>query len=241
MLTAVLPFHGGDLAQAKNLLSWINELGGCKRHGLVLAADEKVDSEVVKEMKASAQDDWRFVRAIKISIPPELQGYPKVSNFMFCKCVEYVFKNLKTPFLWLEPDCVPLKLGWLDKLDEQYIKCPTRFMGAIIEGGDCPGMPEFHLTGCAIYPQDTHEFFNLRGKPCIACDEPLDVLYAAQQVAASSNTNLLQQFCQGGSAGLNPHYSSLALVKKKAVMFHPDKYHSLIPKLRKKLKLKEKL
>src|SRR5690606_25425623 len=122
MLT-ILPCWTGDVHRAENLLKWISELGGCPNHDLLICATPSAD---VERVKAAAQG-WKSVTAYVNH--DEWQGHPSGANRLFQHAVRYVeYKNLG-PFLWLEPDAIPLKEGWLDALEAEYKACGKTFMG----------------------------------------------------------------------------------------------------------------
>jgi len=240
-LTIVLPFHVGDYPQAKNLLAWIGELGGCKGQNLLLVADAKIPVADIKEMKTSAIEMFDDVRAIQVSVPDDRQGWPKACNLMFLKTCEYIQRNYKTPFFWLEPDCIPLKKKWASKLDKAYEECCTKYLGAIIEQTDQPDMPKFHMNGCGVYPVDAYSFFSQQ-KGCVDGDVPWDIVNGQAQVAATTNTLLLHAFW--GKAGAPPifvkelsadapeNHVLLEQIRPDAYVFHRDKAQNIITLLR---------
>lgn len=63
---------------------------------------------------------------------------------------EHVAKAYKSPWLYLEPDCVPLRKGWLSILSDAYEKQPKRYFGPFLKRVE----KETFLSRIAIYPPD---------------------------------------------------------------------------------------
>jgi len=53
----------------------------------------------------------------------------------------------RSPWLWLEPDAIPLKADWLDQLAREYQHRGKPFLGPIVQGRG-------HMNGVGIYPPD---------------------------------------------------------------------------------------
>src|ERR1044071_9086241 len=151
----VLPYCQKDIESAKNLLKWISELGGCSPHTCILIADSTIPKEERLAVKELALPSFSQVDGIPVAIPAT--GY--APNHMFMLAAQQIMFSYKWPWLWLEPDVVPLVPGWLDKLADEYANSPKRFLGNLVKGNQ-PGLPEVHLTGVSIYPPDAFAFYD---------------------------------------------------------------------------------
>src|SRR5512139_3351625 len=155
-LLVVIPYCNKDHALAAQLLRWMGELqpDGYKPHSCLLAADQECHPDVQRDIFKLAKPMFAHTEFLRIPVPPDNQGWIPGSNFMFEQVSRTIFDCIKMPWLWCEPDCVPLRQGWLDALATAYADSPRRFMGCHVKQNDQPQMPPVHLAGCAIY--DAH-------------------------------------------------------------------------------------
>jgi len=240
-LIVALPYCNKDADLALNLLKWMGQLqtGGIVSHyphTLLLAADDTVPRPKIEEIMAEARPLFPVVRTMLI--PPRAGWAP---NNMFLAVARQVKQQFRLPFLWLEPDCVPLCSGWLDLLADGYEDCPYKFMGALITQTDQPTLPQVHLTGCAIYPNDAIDFY--AQMPDVANGtKAWDIAGADVVVPCTLNTKLIHHFW--GTPEMPPIFVSLRtaespknhvtrdFVSKEAVLFHRSKDGGLIKLLR---------
>ena len=247
----VLPCHKGDFESAKSLVAWMNELhplgGGVmfqNDYSLLIAADA-VDRNELVALAETAKKSFLHVFAIQINVPPNNQGWVKGSDYMFLKVAEWVKRYAKSPFLWMEPDAIPLKPGWRAVIFNEYANQPYRYMGAVVRQSSQPDMPKAHLNGNAVYPNDAIDTFG-KIQAIYQGTQPFDIASAAEVVPATFNSPLFQSFW--GTPDLPPifvkdrkadapqhHIDFEKFLRPDAVFFHRDKTHSLIPLLREKL------
>lgn len=141
------------------------------------------------------------------------------------------------PWLWLEPDCVPLSKNWVGTLAEAYQSSPKRFLGAqVLKEQLTQGPP--HMAGPGIYPPDAYAGI----KELLKVGDHFDLSIAPYVLPRSSNTHLIQHFW--GKPDLAPTFKlqryeqdpenvlPLAFLRPGAVLFHRCKDGSLINLLR---------
>jgi hypothetical protein len=237
---AAIAYHGGDLNRLRELLEWIGELGGCQDHACVLAADSGVPLETRQEMVNLAKKQFGYVGAIRVEVPST--QYRGASNRMFAETAKHIQDNYKSHFIWLEPDCVPLKRNWLNDLDTAYARTTKQFMGAIIETIGQPNIPRLHLTGCSIYPNRAFDVL----APFLEGGLAWDIASAETVIPKTVNTFLVHHFY--GLIDLPPLFKEVKeagdpknvltpeFIRPQAVLFHRCKAGDLIPILRKRLK-----
>src|SRR5438132_9857298 len=114
-MMVVVPYCHLDLIQARNLLSWIRELDPLiKDHSLILLASSQISQGDIDENHRLGKEAFQNVISIKQRTPDE-RPWPKASNTMFRLAYDWLKENRNTqPFLWLEPDAIPMVAGWLD-------------------------------------------------------------------------------------------------------------------------------
>jgi hypothetical protein len=157
-LTVLLPYCTKDLTLARNLLLWIGELGGCPNHSCLLGADSAIKQEDRDELKKLAQDVFGHASSVIVTVG-QVEQYQQACNRMFERLSFQLMQTTKWPFLWLEPDCVPLKKGWLDELADGYYSQPRRYFGPIIKSEGAVSAPadiKQHLAAVSVYPVNAH-------------------------------------------------------------------------------------
>lgn len=239
-LLVVLPYCSKDVDAAEEVLLWISEIETPRAAGILLVADDLIPVDKMKVLADLARPTFNFVKTALVKISPG--GWP--ANKMFLAAARQIEDQYRWPFFWMEPDCVPLTNDWLEQLENQYAECPKKFMGAIIEQKNQPNLPNRHLTGCAIYPQDCYELF--RGIQAIQSGESAwDIGSAESVIPKADNTRLIQHywglpdlppaFVKARDVDSPKNFLTLDFLKPEAVIFHRDKSHSLMPLLRERI------
>lgn len=238
-MTVVFPFHQGDALSLQRLLTWIALLGGCKRHHALLCADAGTPYQVAEHCLDLAED--AFLDASIISTEEPVVGWPQGPNALF-NCVAQRMAELKDgPWLWLETDCIPLRHHWLELLEGRYLEVGKPILGAIVPC-DTPGLPQKHVSGCAIYPGNFYELAKtlLIGNPNVA----FDLAVAPLAVPMAQNDPLFH--CFWGEKGLPPTFRShqrpdrrpneftIDQLRPNAALFHRNKDGTLIELLKAK-------
>lgn len=240
----VIPFHAGDLSQTANLLTWLGQVRGGQdwrtvpqgtlyaRHGVLLLVDGAVDWLQAHRLHEQAR--WLFHSTRLVCSEPSVTGWPQGPNALFARaCV-----NCDAPWLWLEPDAVPLHRDWLDILEDEYrsLGAGRHFLGCLY---DCnqPGLPARLLSGIAVYPPNWHEGANFTHNPNVA----FDVAMTDAVLPYATHTDRIQHLW--GEDKLPPTFppaghamprNGLMLSKLQggAILFHRNKDGTLIQRLR---------
>lgn len=235
-MLVVTPCHAGDLDSLRRLLLWIQKLGACKNHQLLIVADAGSPFDGVIAIKELGEQI--FGEARLTTNETSVHGWPDGCYSLFNAATKYIAENWPQPFLILEPDAIPLKPGWLDSITEAYQKAGTPFMGCIY---DAPGFGSHGkaMSGIAVYPADTIK----RLPPC-----PIPVhwdMYGADLMTQNgTHTPLIKHFF--GTMALPPIFMdkkdestpinafTLDWIPEDCVLFHRDKQHGLIRLLTRK-------
>jgi hypothetical protein len=235
-LLVTLGVHNGDLHLARTLLGWIVELGGCPRHHCLIVADASVPQSDRSALLALAKS--AFASATSLPVPVAEQGWPKGANTLFEAAARQVVGAYRTPWCWLEPDCVPLASGWLDALSDAYHAQPRLMLGAIIDSGGQPGLPPRYTNGVAIYPPDAHSWM----APFTRGTGAFDIEAAQATVPRCTSTPLIHchwgtrenppEFVGDDTVNRQPWQLPLTFLRAGAVLFHRTKTSGLIDLLR---------
>ena len=161
-MLVVTATYQGDIHEAIRLYRWILKLSGeLKAHDCLLVADPSTPFDRMIELREIAGQIFREVRLGVM--PMTVTGWPDGPNAMFRFAATYISQDWPQPFLWMEPDCVPMRATWLHEIDYIYSKMPGMFMGDIY--GDESDPSKFFMSGVAVYPADAASTLKL---PCLA-------------------------------------------------------------------------
>ena len=159
MLT-VIPVSHVDIRLAELLSDRIRELGGVKfRKALLVGSAPTRDKlgDVISKLRGA----FGVVDVIYLDTVRE-RGWPTACNDMFHGAYIHLslIKN-QEPWYFMEPDCVPLREGWLDALESAYLAGKGKgnpFMGVVNETiAENPLTGERyvtgkHMVGTGVYP-----------------------------------------------------------------------------------------
>lgn len=211
------------------MLEWINELGGCPNHEVVLFGSPDVPSGAADSLKAIAARGWSSV--VSESTPWNLphERWPIGPNWKHQCVARWVMLNRRQPWFWMEPDCVPLKKGWLEAIEKEYNDSLKPFLG-VLE----PPTTTYpsHISGCRVSPW---YFYNRFWSSYEVPTTPFDVM-DTERINAESQVSELMCFIYN-QHGISPRFylmEDLKTISPKAVLFHRNKDGSLIKLLRSK-------
>jgi hypothetical protein len=217
-----------DQDQAQRLADWILGLGGCRGHSLLIARDVRcVNGAGLRETFAKSFDSVE-----EITVPGDGRNeWPFSCNRMFSTAAKHIEFTSKQPFLWLEPDAVPMRAGWLDAIAAAYVEAVTagkHFLGDRVEVENVP----LHMSGVGVYPG---VMSNHAGLAYLSHDMAWDVCAAEQIVPQAQFTNLIEH------AWKHPTFESWEQVEREiapeTVLYHASKDGSLIRLLRERKNL----
>lgn len=238
-LLVVIPFHSGDLTLAQNLLAWIDELGKLPENPCLLVADAKLSKQQIEPLAKTAGEIFKSVAVGSPPFPLPDEKWPRGANWMFETAAHWIRQNHKGPWLWLEPDAVPMRAGWLAEIESAYAAAKKPFLGQIIRPNQA-GLPAQMLSGVAVYPGELPKaIFQrlLQTKRNVAWD----VCCAPTIVPLTHNSRLFWNwhnqkmpptFVRKKQAGQPENALPLGIIPKDAVLAHTSKDGSLIGLLR---------
>lgn len=239
-----LPFTVIDQPLAVSLLEWINELGGCPEHEVLLVKDCKLKPEQVKPVTALAKKAFKKVWSTETPFALPDERWPLGPNHMFETALRATaaLKDGPRPFLWLEPDCVPMRAGWTNELQTAWDRCQQQFMGQVVVTGK-DDLPPTMLSGVAVYGPEALKRL-LPSVVQMKAKKAFDVAVAHLTVPVTQHTRLVWNF--HGEKELAPtfvevkdkdsprHTLTWTDIPKPTVLFHRCKDGSLMKLLRTK-------
>ena len=143
-------FHEGDLAHAKRCASAMSKCGipTSSQVCIVTNPSMKAEAEAIIHHYMRVNDRPTHI----ILCNDMFRGWPLGPNHAFDLGFQWGCAQ-DDPFIVIEPDCCPVRQGWLQLLDEEFKKSEKLFMGHIHEGATLPSGLQVvkHMTGAAIY------------------------------------------------------------------------------------------
>jgi FkbM family methyltransferase len=224
-MLVIYPFSLPDEQQALKNANWIGDLGGCQNHDALILADRRCDNDVTKRIETEFKSTFQNVHLRMTQ--GDIDGWPMGANHMFgfATCIIANNAHVWPHFLWLEPDAIPIKEGWLDTLEAEYRKAGKKFMGEKVDLGEKrPDVP-VHMSGVAIYPNPIVKW---AGECCRAHDVAWDIAAKDQIMPLAYFTKQIQHYWKHGT------FTSLNGIRPEVVLFHSSKDGSLIDLLREK-------
>jgi hypothetical protein len=128
-----------DVAAAEKLVDWMFQLNDRQQmESILLVFGSDVHEEFQTKIRLSAGVAFRNVDLITRD-PANL----------FNAAAEYISNAYKSPWIYLDGYCVPLKKAWLDELQLEYMRQPKRIMGPHLKNPT-----KTWLSPHSIYPAD---------------------------------------------------------------------------------------
>lgn len=192
----LLPLSHSDAKLGVPLANHIHQLGGAKRHDLVLFYTGPDAQEVATEMAGILQHDFHSVTQVDSKLSDE-RGWPMSANSTFRAAVDWAQKaGYVGPMYFFEADNVPLRPNWADELQDEYLRLHKPCVGVIHptkwtspDGARVTGEP--HLVGTGIYTIPMDPYSRL-WRHLTNTRTPFDVFLRHEVVPNSGHTDLIQ-------------------------------------------------
>ncbi len=223
-MNIAMAYYNGARDQVTRWMTHVAELGGLGNHKLFTmpAFDCEPVPDILPNTRLKDEEqitsDWQSAQPARSAAAP---------NSMFRQFVWHFYLQKLGPWLFIEPDCVPLKKGWLDALEAEYVRGGKPFMGAHVQ---IERVPE-HMSGNGIYPQDTpalaptivmHTNWITEGREY---ELAFDIAGAREVLSQAHFTNLIQHVFR--HKGFKSRAEFDALIDPNAVVFHSNKDGSI--------------
>lgn len=220
-LLPVLGFCAGDFAQAEQLLDLIAAMRNRKPKGYILiAAAPDTHGEMHKRVEIAAKVGFEHVGMLTVGWPKEAPRSKAAQiNLLMQTAFAHVDRNFKSPFVWLEPDAVPLKASWLEDLSAAYDDQQKRCMGAILTKDNISV-----LLRTAVFPPDAIASMKPHFDAANKAGKTWEIQAANDLAARASKTKLIQHLPYTKETPLNQ-------VRNDAVLLHGDKEGILLARL----------
>src|SRR6478736_3762103 len=152
------------------MFNWIAELGRVNAPALLICSKHcNVDQLMSAARMAFTSVVWEEDRSVIISDWSSNKEGPKDAsgpNSLWRTAAWYFhLPTLKGPWMWLEPDAIPLCRDWYDVMVAEYRQSQKPFYGAMVQS---PNSNDTHMSGCGIYDPRTPSIMTtamVKGEP----------------------------------------------------------------------------
>lgn len=198
-MNIVFAYHNGDAELALLSAKAITAMGINMRHKATVCAteDTALVREITEELKKSFPEVGRIVAQ------DGFNGWPLGPNQMFADAAAYCY-SVNEPWMFWEPDCSPMKSGWVDDLEAEFLKEPA-VLGHQYGGGMASNGKNIYkmIVGSAVYPYNVLELcpsaqslgnYNLAYRSAGTIPEPWDVRCRWNFMAIGRDCQLLRTY-----------------------------------------------
>ena len=215
-MIVAISYHDGDRELMKRWANHVEKLGPYPNHTILIVPAHQATTEGVIEHlqgfgKVVVRNCWHTER-----------GWPISCNASFEFIGRMAESELKAPFLFMEPDAIPLCNGWIDQIEAEYKACGKPFMGDFVNTqahNHLRGVPN-HMSGIAVYTN-----FLSYNAPSIFRNETnaWDIVSAKDVVPKMHKTRLIQHDFDTKNNNWRKGNVDASCVNAGAVIYHPDK------------------
>jgi len=153
-MNIVFAYHNGDAELALLSAKAITAMGINMRHKATVCAtnDTALLFDIIEELKKT------FPEVGRIIAQDGYNNWPLGPNQMFADAAAQCYA-VNEPWMFWEPDCVPMKAGWVDDLDTEFRKEPA-ILGHKYDGGVATNGKNIYnmIVGSAVYPPNFLDF-----------------------------------------------------------------------------------
>lgn len=220
-ILTVIACHNSDCIRAERLIDQIFALNRKEQKGHVLLVfAPSVPQENRDKVRISAEVVFKSAAIINAVFTKDIENQASVGNThipfvatMMFQAAEYISKNCRTPWLWLEPDSLPLKSGWMEKIVETYESQPMRYMAGHLKRLDKDGKEIFSISRMGVYPNDAVKDFEAANR--LNAGVEFFVFHMSSKCRLFQNTTI-------------EHEGDLTKLRPDAVLAHSDKRAVLV-------------
>jgi hypothetical protein len=222
-MIVAISYHQGDQQLMTRWANRVKQLGPYLNHEIILSPCHGATTD---KIKLPLENCFRKVHVVPSG--HQEKGWPISCNRAFQNICWSSMLTTRQPFLFMEPDAIPLCEGWIDQIEEEYRNCGQPFMGDFVQlsTSDIQNGID-HMSGIAVYDWNLSihapRLFNCtNGREEYAWD-----IWAASDILPKMRqTNLIQHDWRG--TGDKPHQwrknnVDPSFVREGAVIYHPDK------------------
>jgi len=152
-----LPFCADNAVQAEKLLDYLHHSNAGLHESVLLVAGADVHGELRERIKITAGLVFKRVYEMELRPMADAQSAKFIQiNNAFRQTAEYIALNFVWPFLWLEPDVVPVYGSAIMDLAKQYEEQPKGYFGTQMKILNEAKEERFFMARVGFYPNNAH-------------------------------------------------------------------------------------
>jgi len=213
-MIVAISYHDGDLALMRRWANHVVKLGSYHKHKIIIAPVHNATTEGIADVLRTAFSDLHVVECYHTE-----SGWPISCNKAFEAIATYIAMHQKRPFLFMEPDAVPLVASWIDDIEAEYTAKQRPFMGDFVGARSFIPNAVDHMSGVAVYTNELHSM-----APSVFRNEytAWDIASAKDVVPQMARTNLIHHDWVPTKQWRRDKVDA-SVVREGAVIYHPDK------------------
>lgn len=145
-MNLVYSFYSGNAEMARHTLAHAIRLNPKSGRNVLLVVPEGLDPKEVVAMLTPWADGLTVIHCERA------EGWPQGKNYAWQAAARWMFTKCQEPWLWWEPDAIPLKASWLHDIEAEYKEAKAEILG-------CPNTSGY-FDGVAVYPANVQEMSN---------------------------------------------------------------------------------
>lgn len=148
-MNVFISYHTDDYPLMERWARHTAKLGVYGSHSIFIMPAHGAESDKIAAILKPA-----FSKVEVVSCYHDQRGWPISCNLAFEQAAWHSYNITKAPFLWMEPDAVPLKGSWIDDIEAAYSSCGKPFMGDFVGIKNIMPNGIDHMSGVAVYPSN---------------------------------------------------------------------------------------
>ena len=148
-----MSYHAGNAAQTERLLDLIYQQRKIPRGHILLSVAQDVHAEMKKRVEISAEMAFEGVYSMELRPLADQAATKNMQvNNAFRQTAEFIRMRFTWPFLWMEPDTVPMMANWLEQLQCEYQMQPKQYFGSQMKAINKAEQEQIFMARTGIYP-----------------------------------------------------------------------------------------
>jgi len=213
-MIVAISYHQGDQQLMTRWSNHVAKLGPYPNHGIVIAPVHNASTDEIEAILSPVFGSFHIQPCFHNE-----SGWPVSCNKAFENVATYIEYRVKKPFLWMEPDAVPLRSSWIDEIEKEYNQMKRPFLGDFVQIRGVVNNGVDHMSGIAVYP------WNLSFKsPSIFRNETIawDIASGPEVIPQMGRSKLIQHDWVPTEKWRRDVVTP-NLVNPLAAIYHPDK------------------
>jgi hypothetical protein len=217
-MIVAISYYPNDEALMRRWAAHVQKLGPYPKHEFILAVAHKASTAGIQQPLAESFGKFTLIECWHTE-----KGWPVSCNKSFEEIARHQMMGDRKPFLFMEPDAVPLVPDWIDRIEAEYQSCGKPFMGDFVGLKNAMEGGIDHMSGIAVYHGLSASY-----APSLFNNETVawDIVSAKDVLPNMHWTRLIHHDWEakfGQTHQWRKENVDASFVREGAVIYHPDK------------------